>query len=137
MSANIDIGSKKEQRKFGLVMAVAIAILGLIRWWLHGFGELPVYFFYVAGAFAVLGLVASRVLKPVFYLWMKFGLGMNWVMTRVVLLIAFWLMIVPTRVLMRLFANDPLKREFLPGAPSYWEDAEEQPETMDRYFNQF
>jgi hypothetical protein len=134
---NVDIASKKEQRKFGFVMAVAIAILGLVRWWLHGCGELPVYFFYVAAAFAALGLVAPRVLKPVFYLWIKFGLGMNWVMTRVILLIAFWLMIVPARILIRLFGTDPLKREFLPATPSYWEDAEEQPESIDRYFNQF
>jgi len=134
---NVDIGSKKEQRKFGFVMAVAITLIGLVRWWLHGFGDFPVYFFYVAAAFAVLALAAPRVLKPVFYVWIRFGLGMNWVMTRLVLLIAFWLMIVPTRVLIRLFGKDPLKREFLPGAPSYWEDPEEQPETIDRYFNQF
>jgi len=134
---NVDIASKKEQRKFGLTMAVAITLIGLIRWWLHGFDDFPVYFFYVAAVFAALGLVAPRVLKPVFYVWIKFGLGMNWVMTRLVLLIAFWLMIVPTRVLIRLFGDDPLKREFLPGAPSYWEDAEEQPDTIARYFKQF
>jgi hypothetical protein len=134
---NVDIGSKKEQRKFGLVMAVAITLLGLVRWWLHGYGDLPVYFFYAAAAFGALGLVAPPLLKPVFYLWIKFGLGMNWVMTRLILLIAFWLMIVPARVLIRLFGNDPLKREFLPGSQTYWEDAEEQPETIDRYFNQF
>ena len=134
---SVDIADKKEQRKFGLVMAVAITVLGLIRWWVHGFGGPPLYFFYVAAAFAILGLVTPPLLKPIFYLWIKFGLGMNWVMTRFVLLVAFWLMIVPTRILIRLFGTDPLKREFLPGAQTYWEDAEEQPETIDRYFNQF
>lgn len=118
-------------------MAGAIAILGLIRWGLHGFGAPPLYFFYVAATFAALGLVAPLVLKPVFYLWLKFGLAMNWVMTRLLLLIAFWLMIVPTRLVLKLMGKDPLKRAWLPHAPSYWEDAEEQPEEMEKYFNQF
>ena len=134
---NVDIASTKEQRKFGFVMGAAITVLGLVRWWLHGFAELPVYFFSVAAAFAVLGLVAPRILKPVFYLWIRFGLAMNWLVTRLVLLIAFWITIVPTRVLIRLFGKDPLKREFLPDASSYWEDAEEQPDTMERYLKQF
>ncbi len=134
---NVDFDSKKEQRKFGITMAVAITVLGVIRWWLHGFGEPPVYFFYVAAAFVILGLALPRVLKPVFYVWIKFGLALNWIMTRLVLTLAFWLMIVPTRFLIRLFGTDPLKREFLPDAPSYWEEAEEQPDSIERYLKQF
>lgn len=134
---NVDISDRKEQRKFGLVMAAGISVVGLIRWWAHGFGEPPLYFFYVAAAFAVLGLAVPLVLKPFFYVWMKFALAINWVMTRVMLLLAFWILIVPTRVLMKLFADDPLKRQWLPEETSYWEDAEEQPEEMDRYTKQF
>jgi hypothetical protein len=134
---NIDINDKKEQRKFGLVMAVAITVIGLIRWWLHGFDHLPVYFFYTAGAFAVLGLAVPLVLKPLFYVWLKFGEGMNWVMTRIILLIAFWVMIVPARYILKIQRKDPLKRAWLPDAETYWEDAEEQPTEIERYQNQF
>jgi len=134
---DVDISDKKELRKFGLVMAVAILVLALIRWALHGFHAWPWYFTYVAIAFAGLGLVAPRALQPVFWLWMKFALAINWVMTHLILTLAFFLLIVPTRIALRLFAGDPLKRAWDPEALSYWEEPEEQPEEFERYLNQF
>ena len=48
---DLNVSDKSEQRKFGIVMAAAIAILGLIRWALHGFEHLPKWFFAVAALF--------------------------------------------------------------------------------------
>jgi hypothetical protein len=134
---NVDTTSKKEQRKFGLVMAVAISVLGLIRYALHGFEHVPLAFFIVAAAFAVLGLVAPRVLQPVFWAWMKFALGINWVMTRVLLTVAFLFLIVPVRIILIVLRKDLLNRAWDSSASTYWEDAEEQPAEFDRYLNQF
>ena len=134
---NVDTSSRKEQRNFGIVMAVAISVLGLIRWALHGFDGLPMRFFYVAAAFLVPGLIAPRVLKPVFIIWMKFSLLLNWIMTRVILSLAFFLMIVPTSIILRLAKKDPMNRAWDPNAASYWEEPEEQPREFERYFNQF
>ena len=133
---NVDTSDKKQQRNFGLVMAVAITVLGLIRWGLHREGP-PLAFFTVAGAFLVLGLVAPRVLRPVLVVWLKFALVLNWLMTRVLLTVAFFGMIVPTRAIMRVFGKDPLNRAWDADAPTYWEEPEEQPTEFDRYLNQF
>jgi len=133
---DVDISSKKEQRNFGIVMAVAITVIGLIRWGLHR-GEPPMTFFYIALAFLFLGLAVPRVLQPVLYVWLKFSLALNWVMTRVLLTVAFFVMIVPTRVIIRLFADDPLKRAWDAEAPTYWEEPEEQPTEFRRYYNQY
>jgi len=134
---DIDTSDKKELRKFGLVMAVAILVLALIRWALHGFHAWPWYFTYVAIAFGVLGLAAPRLLQPVFWAWMKFALAINWVMTHLLLTLAFFLLILPTRIILRLVGNDPLNRAWDPEALSYWDEPEEQPEEFDRYLNQF
>jgi predicted membrane protein len=134
---SVNFSDKKEQRKFGIVMAAAIAVLGFLRWALHGFDHFPKWFFVVAFVFLALGLVAQRVLKPVFYVWMKFALALNWLLTRVVLTIAFCLMFIPTAIVMRIARKDPLKRAWDPTAASYWEEAEEQPTELDRYLNQF
>ena len=134
---NIDTSDRKQQRNFGIVMAVAITVVGLIRWALHGFAALPMWFFYVAAAFLVLGLAAPRVLQPVLYVWIKFGLVMNWVMTRVLLTVAFFVLIVPTRAGLWIAGKDPLNRAWDPQAATYWEPAEEQPAELDRYRNQF
>lgn len=133
---DIDTTNKKEQRKFGLVMAGAFTVLALIRWALHR-GTIPTGFLVIAAAFLVLGLVAPRVLRPVLFVWLKFALALNWFMTRVLLTTAFLGMIVPARILIRLFSTDPLKRAWDPEAPTYWEEPEDQPEELERYLNQF
>lgn len=134
---DIDTSSKTEQRKFGVLMAVAIAALGLIRWAWHGFGHFPTYFIVVAAVFLLLGLAAPRALKPVFIAWMKFAIGINWVMTHLFLSLAFYGMFAPVRVILHFFSDDPLKRQWLPPDQSYWEAPEEQPKEFDRYRNQF
>jgi len=137
MGMNVDTSDKKQQRNFGIVMAVAIAVLGLIRWALHGFEGLPTRFFGVAVVFLALGLAAPRGLRPVLVVWLKFSMALNWVMTRVLLTTAFFVLIMPTRLILWVAGNDPLKRAWDPGAPSYWEDPEEQPKEFERYLNQF
>jgi hypothetical protein len=134
---DIDTSSKKEQRKFGLLMAAAITVLGLLRYALHGFAQFPVGFFGVALLFAILGLIAPRVLQPALVGWLKFAIALNWVMTRLLLGFAFYLMFTPVRFIIRIFGEDPLKRQWLPGASSYWEEPEEQPDDFERYRNQF
>jgi len=133
----LNIRDKKEQRKFGLLMWAAISVLGLIRWWLHGFGSPPWGFFGVAAAFGVLGLVVPRALQPIFWAWMKFSLGLNWVMTRVMLTLSFLAFIVPVRLIFIIKGDDPLKRKWEPDRESYWEEPEDQPEQFDRYLDQF
>ncbi len=134
---DIDTSDKKEQRKFGLVMGVAIALLGLLRYALHGFEHFPLYFFIVAAVFAAFGLVFPKALQPVFVVWIKFALVLNWIMTRVFLTITFYLMMAPVRVILQLFSDDPLKRAFKDAKETYWEDAEEQPKEFERYRQQF
>jgi hypothetical protein len=133
-----DTSSRVEQRKFGLVMAGAFCVLGLLRWAVHHFDTLPVRFFAVAAGFGLFGLVAPRALQPVFVVWMKLAEALNWVMTRVFLTAAWWLIITPTSLIMRLGRKeDPLKRAWLPADATYWEPAEEMGEGLEAYKNQF
>lgn len=134
---DIDTSSKTEQRKFGLVMGAAITILGLLRWAIHGFHVVPVYFFAVAAVFVVLGLVFPRVLQPIFVVWMKLALVLNWIMTRVLLTLSWIFMFTPIRFILRLTSDDPLKRAWKSGTESYWDEPEEQPEELERYRNMF
>ncbi|MBN2308661.1 MAG: hypothetical protein JXR94_06795 [Candidatus Hydrogenedentes bacterium] len=134
-AVDIDTGDRKQQRKFGLVMAVAFAVLGVVRSWLAG--EARPWLFVVSAAFLVLGLAAPRVLRPILVAWLKLSELLNWVMTRVLLTLAFFGLITPTRAVMRLLGNDPMRRAWEPAADTYWEEAEEQPEGLDRYRNQF
>lgn len=136
-----DFKSKDEQRKFGIVMAVAIPVLGCIRTGLHWYrGEevsFPVYFVAVGAIFLGLGLVAPKLLQPLLYVWIKFALALNWIMTRVMLSIVFYLMMTPGRLLIRIFGQDPLKRDWQADLDTFWETPEEAPREFDRYKDQF
>jgi len=134
---NVDTSNRREQRNFGLVMGAALAVIGLLRWAIHGFEGFPAILFGLGAIFAVLGLVAPSVLRPAFVAWMKLAVVLNWIMTRVFLGVAFYLLITPVRVIIRLFASDPLKRAWLPEAETYWEAPEEQSKDIRRYRNQF
>ncbi len=133
----LDNSSRTEQRKFGILMAVCIGLIGLYRWWKHGFVELPTYFFAVAAVFLVLGLIAPPVLRPVLIVWMKFAEALNWVMTRILLTLAFVILIIPVRVIMKIVGHDPLNRAWDPTAATYWEEPEDQPKEFERYLDQF
>ena len=133
----LDNSSRTEQRQFGILMAVCIGLIGRYRWWKHGFVELPTYFFAVAAVFLVLGLIAPPVLRPVLIVWMKFAEALNWVMTRILLTLAFVILIIPVRVIMKIVGHDPLNRAWDPTAATYWEEPEDQPKEFERYLDQF
>ncbi len=131
----VDTSDRREQRKFGLVMAVCFAIIGLIRWWLSG--HPPYWAFIVGGAFLVFAAAAPFVLRPVFFLWMKFAMAMHWVMIRLLLTVVFWGLFVPMRLIFTMAGKDALRRKWQPDAATYWEEPDEQPAEVERYLNQF
>lgn len=139
---DIDTSDKKEQRNFGLVMAGAFVVLGGVRWLLHwrGSEEIPAppyVLIGVAAVFGALGLVAPRALKPVFDAWLKLATVMNFIVTHLVLSIAFFLTVTPIGILMRLFGNPPLDQELDSSRDSYWEDVNADDDNVERYTKQF
>jgi len=132
----LDATDRKEQRRFGVLVGGVLMAIGLFRWWRHG-GEAPVWVLAVAAALIVLGLVLPRSLRWPLHVWFKLALALNWVMTRVLLALAFTLLITPTRFLVKWFGEDPLKRDWLPDADTYWEEPDEQTDELERYLNQF
>lgn len=139
---DIDIKDKGEQRKFGLVMGAAFGVLTLVRWgihrWFAGEWGAPSYLLPGIGTvFAVFGLAAPKALQPVFWAWIKFAIGVNWVMTRLFLSIVFFLLITPTRLVRSMMGLDALKRKLDPKATTYWEEPDEQPDDPRRYLNQY
>lgn len=131
----IDTSDRGEQRKFGLVMAAVLVVLAVLRWWLKG--AAPVWLFGAAAALAALGLLLPAALRPLFVAWIKLAEVLNWVMTRVLLSLVFYLVLTPTALLYRVLSGDPLQRAWDPQAHTYWEDAEPQPADIEPYRNQF
>ena len=110
--------TKKDLRKFGLVMTVPLALIGGYLWW-KGRGAAP----YVVGAaafFLLSGLLVPQLLRPVEKIWMKFAEILSAIMTRVILTLAFYLVISPFGLLLRLLGKDLLNLRFDQERESYW-----------------
>jgi O-antigen/teichoic acid export membrane protein len=98
-------------RNFGLMMAGFLAtIFGVIIPLLRRH-ESPLWIWIIAVFFVAFALVAPNSLNLVYQGWMRFGLVLGWVETRIILGVVFYVLMLPMGIVMRLLGNDPLRRE--------------------------
>jgi len=119
MSHDIQTLDARGYRKFGLTTgAIIIVLFGLLIPWLFGlnFVKWP---WILGGVLMLWGLLAPTTLKPVYVGWMKFGNVMNWINTRIILGILFYLIFLPIGAVMRLFGKDPMQRKLDSQLSSY------------------
>ncbi len=119
MSASND---KKELRKFGLVMAAPLALLG--AWFTYKNSPANLYFFAAAGTFLLAALAFPLVLAPVEKVWMRFAELLGAVMTRVILSLTFFVVITPLGLMLRLIGKDFLDIDWKKKRESYWRPVE-------------
>lgn len=106
-------------REFALVTAgLFTGLFGLLLPWLFN-ASYPTWPWLLGAVLAGWGIAAPTTLRPVYRVWMKFGLLLNRVTTPLVLGIVFYLVVFPIGLIMRLSGRDPMTREFDNGADSY------------------
>ena len=103
-------GPANPERSFGIsVGSVLIAVAAFLVWR----GRMP--YAQIAGGVGavllVLGLTAPKLLKWPSAVWWKFAIALGWVNARVILSIAFILVLTPMGLLWRLIGRDPLTRQ--------------------------
>jgi len=125
-----------ELRKFGVIMSIVLALLGGLFLW-RGRGYCSCFFAFSV-LFAGCGLALPAVLGPVYTAWMKLSAMMGWFMSRVILLVLFYLVLTPTALLLRLFSKDILSLKFKQdSSESYWIQKrvdDSQPRDYERQF---
>ncbi len=115
---NID-SSGRQLRKFALAMAVPLALIGGLLLWRQS--SYYWCFFLASGLFLCPGLLVPALLLPLHKAWMSLAIIMGFVMTRLILLILFFLVLTPIALLLRLLRKDLLDLKFdRNSARSYW-----------------
>lgn len=103
---------RKGLREFGLVTGgILVALFGLLIPWLLG-RSFPLWPWLVLSVLAVWALAAPLSLRPVYRLWMRFGLLLSRITTPIILGIVFFLVITPMGLVRRVFAHDAMARKF-------------------------
>ncbi len=132
---DIDYTDRKELRKFGLVGALVLCAVAGLHWWRSG--HMQPQLFVAAAVLAAPALVYPRLLMPVLWLWLRVAFCINLVVTYVILVLAYYLVITPSGIVMRIAGHDPMQRKRRPDVESYWEDLPDEEVTRERYLKQF
>lgn len=111
--------NNSEMRKFGLTMAAVIATLfGLLLPWLFESGY-PLWPWLFAGLFLLVAATAPFLLTPVHTGWMKFGHGLGWINSRIILGMIFFTVFLLVAISMKLLGKDPMSRKIDKSLSSY------------------
>ncbi len=110
---------EKGLRRFGLTTGIIVAVLFGLMFPLLLNRPFPLWPWIVVGVLWTLALLTPRTLGLVYTNWMKVGLILGWINTRIILGIAFCVIVIPTGLLMRSFGRDPMKRKIVNNLETY------------------
>ena len=111
-------GNKSDWKKFGITMGIILTIIGLYLVWKKS--DYFEYFFFVAAAFCTIGLLLPAALKYVYKAWMSLAVVMGFIMTRVIMIIIFYLLVTPIGLIASITGKKFLDMKIDQNAKSYW-----------------
>ena len=120
------VENRKEYRKFGITVGIAFLVITGLFWW-RGFPNALRVTAVLGGVLLIGGLAAPGLLKWPFRGWMKFASVMNWIMTRLILTLTFYLGITTIGFLLKLLGKRPLAVGFDKSKDTYWIEREKKP----------
>lgn len=87
-------------------------------------------------------LCVARLIPPLFRTIYRFWVGLSVVLgyfiSRIILTVLFFVVVMPIGFVMRLVGKDPMERKLDPDAPTYWKPREPEADTsIERYEKQF
>ena len=120
-----DKPSDKDLRWFaGLFFPAFAAMVGFLALRKLHSPALAISIWVAAAACGVAGLRSPRVILPIHRWLMRLTSPVGWVLSHVILFVAYFGVITPAGMLMRLF-HDPMQRKFNRSGKTYWIPCEE------------
>ena len=111
-------GDKSDWKKFGITMSIILTIIGIFLLW--GKNNYFEYSFFLAAVFFISGLIMPSALKPVYKAWMALSVVMGFIMTRVIMVIIFYLIVTPLALISSMAGENFLDMKIDKNAKSYW-----------------
>jgi hypothetical protein len=111
-------GNKSEWKKFGITMGIILSVIGFFLLWKKNNNYN--YILFLAAAFFITGLILPSILRPVYKVWMAIAVVMNFIMTRVIMAVIFYLIVTPIGLIASLTGKKFLDVKIDKSAKSYW-----------------
>ena len=125
--------SSKEIRKFGLVIAIALGVIGSFVYVKFGNFDVVGWLWGIGLLFLILGFILPSILRPVYRIWMLLAYFIGGIVSRVILTVLFYVVLTPTGLVLRLFGKDVLDQRFEKDRESYWIKKDLTDHTKDQY----
>lgn len=110
--------TSKDLRNFGLIMGGMISLFfGLLIPWIWGLKWL--WPFIVGAVFVLVAFTVPKLLTPVYHVWMKIGLVLGFINTRIILGVVFYTIFFPFALALKLLGKDPMARKLDAKMKSY------------------
>ena len=109
---------KSDLRKFGLTVGIVLMIIAGLLFWKEK--ESSQIFFGVGAIILLTTITIPVILKPVYSIWMVFGIIIGWIMTRIILSLLFYIILTPIGLVLRLFGKQVLELRWNKSEQSYW-----------------
>ena len=103
---------RKGLREFGFVTGgIIVGLFGLFFPWLldHSY---PVWPWVIFGVLGLWALVAPMTLRPVYRVWMRFGLLLSRITTPIIMGLVYYLVITPFALVFKVAGKDAMRRKF-------------------------
>ncbi|AMW27937.1 MULTISPECIES: SxtJ family membrane protein [Arthrospira] len=111
---------RKGLREFGLTTgAICAGLFGLLLPLIFRHWPPPAWPWVVATILWVWSFLSPSTLNPIYYTWMRIGLVLAGINTRIILGAVFYVMIAPMGAIKRLFGSDAMKRDLDPNVSTY------------------
>ena len=119
-------------RSFGFLFFIVFLIISLFP--LKNGENILLWALTLSIIFLILGLLNSKLLKPLNILWFKLGATLGSIASPIVMGVIFFLVVTPTGIIMRLLGKDILKLKMYKNVESYWIKKNEEKTTMKNQF---
>jgi multisubunit Na+/H+ antiporter MnhG subunit len=127
--------SRKELKKFGFTIGIALVMIGIYLWFRHRNGFMSLWG--ISALFILSALGQPKLLWPFHKLWMGLSVILGFFMTRLVLGILYYFIITPIGLISRLLGKDFLDLKQDPHTESYWKLNDKRIREKSSYENQF
>lgn len=126
---------KKGLRDFGLITgALFVGIFGLLLPWKFEWAW-PIWPWVILAVLSLMAFITPMQLRPVYRVWMRIGLAIGSVVSRIILGLVFFLVVTPIGIMMRATGKDPMNRQLDASVDSYREAiSENKSNSFDRPF---
>lgn len=125
----------QDLKKFGLTIGICGIIASIFL--LIFQNKIGIYFLTIGVLFIIMAFLRPVILKPVQKTWMAIAVIMGFWMTKIILFLAFFLIITPIGLVMKTFGKKFLEIKIDKNKNSYWNIINEDQNSQESYHKQY